>query len=138
MLFKIFRYTFRTLNRWILLEFAHHFNQHIQGLCRRVGIKSNFKPLIVILLSVLEDIIEDRCHHLTNDPKRNIEIILIAEKSQDNLLKLDVLVAIDIFSIMIHDKRTIHPSYFELKGILDKCSSDKIIVLSLKALINSS
>lgn len=39
---------------------------------------------------------------------------------------------------MIHDKGAIHPTYLQLEGVLDKRTSDQIVVFSLEAFIHSS
>jgi hypothetical protein len=119
----------------VLLHLTHDLYDHIQGFCGVVGIESNFELLIVVLLGVFEDVIIDRGHHFADNPKSNIEVVLISEQSHHHLLEIDVFIAVDIFGVVVGDKSTAHASDFQLEGILDKRSSYQVVVLSFETLV---
>lgn len=60
--------------------------------------------------------------------------MLISKHSKHYFFEIYILIAIDLFSVVISNESTIHFSYFQLKSILYKSTSDEIIVFPLETL----
>lgn len=123
----------RKFNWFVLFDFIHDFDHNDKRTIASVGIHADFQlRSVVFIFQIIDDVIVDICHEFRDDEKSAVKVELVTEKSHDDFLEPNVLEAVYFFGVVVGNKSAIHSSDLELEGILDKSSSDEIVILSFE------
>lgn len=63
----------------VLPDLLHHFHQHVQRPCHRIGVETHLQLSVVILLGVVEDEIEDFSEHAAADLEGGVQVVFVSE-----------------------------------------------------------